>query len=71
MVINPYQIQNVLRNYHRRLRTRRIEDLSASRATGDWITVMAVPTRRAIERQVASQIRQLLICRISEQREVR
>ena len=63
MAVGSYHIQNVLKNYHRRLRARGLEDRSSSGLGGDAIAGMTLNTRREIERQVFSQIRRRLISR--------
>jgi hypothetical protein len=69
MAVRPYHIQNVLRNYHRKLRARRLDDRSSTRVGEDGIAGMTGSTRREIERQVYSQIRRRLITRTYRGRE--
>jgi hypothetical protein len=63
VAITAYHIQNVLRNYHRKLRVRSVEDPGDSRGGGEWVAGIRGNTRQEIERQVSSQIRRCLIRR--------
>ncbi len=67
MAVTAYHIQNVLRNYHRKLRARSVEDPVDSRSTGEGVGGIGGNTRRDIERQVSSQIRRCLIRRMFQE----
>jgi hypothetical protein len=63
VAVTTYHIQNVLRNYHRRLRTGRLEEPAREKGGSEGMGRMARGTRQEIERQVAWQIRRRLIRR--------
>ena len=68
MTVTPYHIQNVLKNFHRRLRRHRVgNSVRTWDDAVDSFLRMTQTTSREIERQVAFQIRRRLISRTSQE----